>query len=287
MPDKSSNAYHADSAHSNGKERDYVLGTHDAEVDRLNFQHSVWRSEVQQAWANAGIGRGARVIDVGAGPGFASVDLAELVGPAGRVLAAERSGRFLRILGEIAAAAGHRNIETAEIDLMTHAIPGTRFDAAWCRWVACFVPDPGKLVDRIHDALRPGGAAVFHEYVEYESYQLLPPSAPVRSFVEAVFESWRSQGGEPNIARALPRLLTDRGFDLRAVRPIALAARPSDRLWNWPAGFIRTNVPRLVELGMRDEAWGRAALDAVAAAERDSASIFITPTVLEIIATKR
>jgi SAM-dependent methyltransferase len=287
MPHNRHVANTSEALESNGRDRDYVLGTHDAEVERLRFQHSVWRDEVQRAWIHAGIGRDSRVIDVGAGPGFASLDLAELVGPAGRVLAAERSARFLGILAELANAAGHANIDTAEIDLMTHEIPGSGFDAAWCRWVACFVPDPGRLVDRVHAALRPGGAAVFHEYVEYASYQLLPPSAPVRGFVDAVFESWRSQGGEPNIARTLPRLLTDRGFEIRAARPIALAARPSDRLWNWPAGFIRTNVPRLVELGIRDEAWGRAVLDAVTAAERDAAAIFVTPTVLEIIATKR
>lgn len=43
----------------------------------------------------------------------------------------------------------------------------------------------------------------------------------------------------------------------------------------------------MVELGVRSESWGREVLDAVARAERDPSSIFITPTVLEIIAVKR
>jgi hypothetical protein len=50
---------------------------------------------------------------------------------------------------------------------------------------------------------------------------------------------------------------------------------------------MRINVMRMVELGVRSEAWGRSVLGALDEAERDPASIFITPTVLEIIAIKR
>jgi len=263
-----------------------VLGTHDAEVERLSFQHEVWRSEVATAWRAAGIGAGARVVDIGAGPGFASLDLAEIVGPSGEVLAVERSGRFLALLAEEARARGLAQLRTAELDLMRDAIPASGFDAAWCRWVACFVPDPALLVRRMAECLQSGGTAVFHEYVEYHSYGLLPPSPPVDAFVDAVFESWRAHGGEPDIARVLPRLLVDAGFSIRSVRPIARSARPGETLWQWPTGFIRTNVPRMVELGVRSESWGREVLDAITRAEADPASVFITPTVLEVIAVR-
>ena len=272
-------------------ERDYVLGTHDAEVERLGFQHDVWRQEVLRAWSAAGITAGSKVIDIGAGPGFATLDLADIVGPAGRVVAVERSGRFLGLLGEEVARRGLRSVELVELDLMHDHLPASGFDAAWCRWVACFVPDPQLLVTRMAEALRPGGRAVFHEYSEYATYRLLPPPpgsrCAVEGFVQAVFESWRAQGGEPDIARALPRLLAEAGLELASVRPIARCARPGETLWNWPAGFVRTNVPRLVEIGMRDASWGAAVLARLEAAERDPASVFVTPTVLEIIATKR
>lgn len=277
-------------------EKSCVLGTHDAELERLGFQHSVWRDEVLQAWRNAGIREGARVIDVGAGPGFASLDLAELVGPRGAVLAVERSARFLSFLAEEAQRRGLRNISLAELDLMQSEIPTAPtngngmtagFDAAWCRWVACFVPDPQLLANRFSAALASGGVAVFHEYVEYGSFQLLPPRSEIGEFVQAVFESWRAQAGEPDIARVLPMLLDHAGFAVQSVRPIARCARRQDRLWHWPAGFVRINVPRLVELGVRDAAWGRRVISAINEAEADDRSIFVTPTVPEIIAVKR
>jgi SAM-dependent methyltransferase len=274
-------------AAADAADRDYVLGTHDAEVERLGFQHAMWRHEVHHAWASAGIGEGSRVADIGAGPGFASLDLAAIVGPRGRVLAVERSPRFLRLLADEATRRGHAHIiEAIEADLMLEPIPGTGLDAAWCRWVACFVTDPALLVRRMADCLRPGGTAVFHEYVEYGAYRLLPPNPAIDDFVDAVYESWRGQGGEPDIARVLPRMLVDAGFTIRSVRPIARAARPGETLWDWPAGFARTNTRRLVELGVRDERWARAVIDAIDSAERDHATVFITPTVLEIIAVK-
>src|SRR5947209_3114842 len=73
------------------KERDYVLGTHENELERLGVQHRAWREVVLDCWRNAGIGVGGKVLDVGAGPGYATVDLAEIVGPAGKVVAVERS----------------------------------------------------------------------------------------------------------------------------------------------------------------------------------------------------
>ena len=57
-------------------ENDYILGTHDAEIARLRLQHGVWREQVLDCWRRAGIGPGHTVVDIGCGPGFASVALA-------------------------------------------------------------------------------------------------------------------------------------------------------------------------------------------------------------------
>src|SRR5262249_61078399 len=82
-------------------DRDYLLGTQDQELARLGVQHRVWRPTVLNCWKRAGITVGSRVIDVGAGPGFATVDLAQIVGPGGAGGAVERSAKFV----EAAAAA--------------------------------------------------------------------------------------------------------------------------------------------------------------------------------------
>ena len=97
-------------------EKTYFLGTHDEELERLGLQHRVWRPTVLECWRRAGIGPGSKVIDVGAGPGFAAADLAEIVGPAGRVVAVERSARFVEAGRAMLAGRGHSNVEYHELD---------------------------------------------------------------------------------------------------------------------------------------------------------------------------
>jgi ubiquinone/menaquinone biosynthesis C-methylase UbiE len=97
---------------------DYVLGTHDVEIARLGLQHRVWREAALAGWRRAGLREGMRVLDVGAGPGWATLDLAELVGPAGHVLAVERSPRFLEHLRAVVRQRALPNVSVVESDLM-------------------------------------------------------------------------------------------------------------------------------------------------------------------------
>src|SRR5262245_6514743 len=103
---------------SDASDRDYVLGTHDEELVRLGLQHRVWRPVVLDCWRRAGITTGSRVLDVGAGPGYAALDLAEIVGPAGRVVAVERSPRFVE--AGLVAARERRlaKVEFVRLDIM-------------------------------------------------------------------------------------------------------------------------------------------------------------------------
>ena len=267
---------------------DYVLGTHNDEHARLGMQHSLWQEFVLDAWKRAGICTGTRVVDVGAGPGFATMDLADIVGATGHVTAVEISSKFAQEVKDQANVRGLKNISVHIVDLMHEDIPlaseGAAFDAAWCRWVCMFVPDVGALVRCVHNALRAGGVAVFHEYVHYETYGLQPPTPGIDSFTQAAMKSFSARGGNANIAGTLLKELRQHGFEIMSIKPIARSARPHDPLWQWPAGFIRTYLPRLVELGQVDNAFAANVLAELVRAEQDPQSIMLTPTVLEIIA---
>ena len=269
---------------------DYVLGTHNDEHARLGMQHSLWQEFVLDAWKRAGICTGTRVVDVGAGPGFATMDLADIVGATGHVTAVEISSKFAQEVKDQANVRGLKNISVHIVDLMHEDIPlanaGVEFDAAWCRWVCMFVPDVGALVRCVHNALRAGGVAVFHEYVHYETYGLQPPTPGIDSFTQAAMKSFSARGGNANIAGTLLKELRQHGFEIMSIKPIARSARPHEPLWQWPAGFIRTYLPRLVELGQVDNSFAANVLAELARAEQDPQSIMLTPTVLEIIARK-
>jgi len=263
-----------------------VLGTADAEIVRLGVQHSVWRPHVFDAWRRAGVGLGATVIDIGCGPGFATLDLAAHVGPAGRVIAVERSGRFRAFLREQLTAHSVRNVSVVDIDLARDRIDVVDADAAWCRWVACFVTSPRTLVRSIATSLRRGGVAIFHEYVDYGTWRLLPDSPPLDAFVVETMASWRASAGEPDIARALPGLLQEEGCRIVDVRPLVFALTPRDDMWRWPAGYARAGAQRLRELGRVDDVWRDRVIADVDAAEQNPTTVMITPMVLEVIAER-
>lgn len=217
-------------------EVEYVLGTHDEEVTRLGVQHRVWQPRAIDAWRRAGFTTGQRLIDVGSGPGYAALDLAGIVGNAGHVFAVERSRRFLDVLDRERERLSLSQLSTHLTNLDLDGLPPD-VDGAWCRWVLAFVRQPRSVVAKIAASLRPGGAFVAHEYLNYAVWRLLPPSADFEAFVTEVIASWRADEGEPDIANYLPGWLEQAGFEIRSLRSIVDVISPADALWAWPEGF--------------------------------------------------
>lgn len=267
-------------------ERDYVLGTHDEEMVRLGLQHRVWRPMALECWQKAGVTSGSRVLDVGAGPGYATIDLAEIVGPAGAVVAYERSGRFLQALEERCRACDLRNVRSYELDLIKDEWPEGSFDFSWCRWVASFVSDPSLLVRKLSLALRPGGRAIFHEYGHYLSWRFIPRLPRQEEFARKVKGSWQETGGKADIALDLPTYLTQNGFVLRSITPRLYCVRPAEYMWQWPATYVEIGLARLQELGKIDASFAAEVREEVRAAGANPQAFMVTPLVLEIVAEK-
>ena len=271
---------------SESAERDYVLGTHDEEIVRLGVQHRVWRPVVLDCWRRAGITVGSKVVDVGAGPGYATLDLAEIVGQSGRVVGFERSTKFVAAARSAVKTRGYANIEVHEADLMTDELPVTDFDFSWCRWVTAFVSSPENLVSRISKLLRKGGTAIFHEYGAYDTWRFVPPRPAHEKFRAKIIEAWKASGGEPDIGLTLPKLLPSVGLEVSTVRAHIFPIRPNDFMWQWPATFIESSLDRFVELGSIDQAFAETMRKEFKQASDDPASLMLTPLVLEVTAKR-
>jgi SAM-dependent methyltransferase len=239
---------------------------------------------VLDAFRRARIGPGATVVDIGAGPGFAATDLAEIVGPSGKVLAVERSRRFLDVIDGRARRLGLGNIETLERDVSDYGFGESFADASWCRWLLSFVSDPRRTVGHIAAALKPGGRAVFHEYADYGDWRMLPPDRDVEHFRTLVMKSWRDAGGEPDVALALPGWLAEQGLEIVEMRPLIHAVRKGDFMWQWPASFMASGARRLAELGYVEAEESERL--ATALDRMPDGSWMTTPMVLEVIARK-
>ena len=267
-------------------ERDYVLGTHNEEISRLGLQHRVWRSVALDCWQRAGITVGSRVLDLGAGPGYAAVDLAEIVGPMGKIVALERSSNFVRALQERCRARDLGNVQIHELDLMTDSLPEGPYDFSWCRWVASFVTDPALLVQKLGRVMRTGSVTIFHEYAHYLTWRFVPRLPSQERFAQEVKASWAAAGGKADIGLDLPIYLAQNGFVLRSTLPRIYCVGPSDYMWQWPGTFVPIGLARLQELGRIDAAFADRVRQEVAEAGANPNALMITPLVLEIVAEK-
>jgi hypothetical protein len=153
--------------------------------------------------------------------------------------------------------------------------------------VFAFVKRPRDLLARVAGALKPGAAMVLHEYFDYSTWQTLPPMPLHEEFVRVVVESWRADGGEPNIGLDLPIWLEELGFRIAALNPIIDIIPQSSYVWQWPKSFLRVGLQRLVDLGRLTPEHAQAMSEAFAAMESSPRTRMITPAVLEIIAVRQ
>jgi SAM-dependent methyltransferase len=125
----------------------------------------------------AGVGPGARVLDVAAGAGEQTVAAARRAGPQGYVLATDISPTILRYAKDAARKEGLANVETRELDGERHdQLPAGSFDAAISRVGLIYFPDQQRALAGIRHALREGGrfAAVVYSTPEKNPFFALP-----------------------------------------------------------------------------------------------------------------
>jgi SAM-dependent methyltransferase len=115
-----------------------------------------------RARERAGIAQGERVLDVGCGCGGTTIELAQAVGPAGRVVALDVSAPMLARARERASAAAlAERIEWRLGDAQTEPLEPGGFDCLFSRFGVMFFEDPVGAFGNLRRALRPGGRLAF------------------------------------------------------------------------------------------------------------------------------
>jgi SAM-dependent methyltransferase len=109
--------------------------------------------------AMARVQPGARVLDVAAGAGDQTLDIAQRVGPSGAVLATDFSPAILAYAKARAERAGCANVRTLVADAERLGLAEAHFDAAVSRLGLMLLHDPLQALRSMRRALKPGGAA--------------------------------------------------------------------------------------------------------------------------------
>lgn len=269
------------------EEEEYVLGTDDEEITRLRFQHEAWASEMRQLLEAAGLREGDVALDLGCGPGFTTFELANHVGSTGRVVASDVSERFLAYLRSVAKERRLSWVETRagaveELDLE----PGS-LDAAYERWLLCWLSDPGDVVARVARALRSGGFFAIQDYLDWGAMKMVPASPAFDRAVAACLASWDLAGGTIDIVDLLPSLAHECGLEVESIRHRGVVARSGSMKWRWLRDFFESYVPKLVERDLISQGECRAALDEWARRSASSEAFVVAPVLADVVLRKR
>ncbi len=143
-----------------------------------------------QFLARLGIHAGQSVADLGSGPGFWTLPLAELVGPTGQVWALDASQEMLDAL------ASHNPPEQVRLlraELPKLALPDGSIDLVWTAFVFHEVQPPEELARELHRVLKPGGRAIILDWRPDATSEKGPPRA--HRFMPDQVASWLRAAG--------------------------------------------------------------------------------------------
>ncbi len=224
----------------------YVLGSTDAEHERLIRQAALLAHLTERLFRDAGIGPGQRVLDIGSGVGDVAMLAANLVGPSGEVVGIERDPRSIARARSRAAGAGLSNVTFAQSDV-SQVVSDKPFDAAVGRFILQFLPDPVDVLRSLSRLVRPGGVLTFQE-VSYAPFLLLSAHLPLWAVAASLLhEAISCSGANTEIGLALHRIFQEAGLPTPTMgMEILLGSDPAFTRWIYDLlSSLRPQIQRL------------------------------------------
>ena len=117
------------------------------------------------------------------------------------------------------AARGLHQVEPSLGSVETISFPEASFDAAYSRWLFCWLRDPQAVLALVARALRPGGVVVLQEYLDWAAMKHVPRDQAFDRAVAACMRSWAEGGGRIDIAEEIPSLARGCGLALEHFEP--------------------------------------------------------------------
>lgn len=122
------------------------------------------RAEVSRLAGLLSLREGMTVAEIGAGSGWLTVEVAQRVGPSGRVYSTELSVARLDDIRQAAREAGLSNVTVLEAGERATNLSAACCDAIFMRRVYHHLSDPSPILTSIHEALRARGRLVIIEF---------------------------------------------------------------------------------------------------------------------------
>src|SRR5262252_1566707 len=179
--------------------RRYILDGSDEDLRRLLGVAESTREMARSAFRRVGMREGWHVIDCGCRPIGGLAVMAELVGPAGRVVGVDFSEPAIQRARSVVAALELGNVElfAGDIHELGTAAVGGPFDLAYTRLFLMHQPDPVRTLSHIASLLRPGGWVVAQEALRNPPPQSHPKHDALGAYWDLTYQVLERAGGVP------------------------------------------------------------------------------------------
>jgi SAM-dependent methyltransferase len=193
----------------------YTLSLSDEEVARYRDMAEAARTQEGEAWRAAGVVPGARVADVGCGPGLVLCELARAVSPGGDVIGVEQNPGTVDAAAAIIEREGLSNARVVVGEASSTGLAPSSFDVVMMRHVLAH--NGGReqqIVDHLASLLRTGGS-IYLVDVDVTAIRAVPPAEPeLDELTEAYRELHGRLGNDLSVGTRLSHLLDSAGLEV-------------------------------------------------------------------------
>ncbi len=264
---------------------EYILGTDAEELKRLELQQRVWGGVTAAFLDRLPAIAGARVLDVGCGPGLLLADLRARAGAGGAVVGIDESAPYVDVARQRIADEGVADVSVECTTLQDFDLGESEYDLILLRWVIGFLPDVDEQVERFARALRPGGVLAVQDY-NHEGVSLVPHSPGDRAVIDATRRLYATRGGDPWIAGRLPQLYHDAGLELVDLTPNVQAGGPDTGVFAWADAFFTHHAERMAEAGVLSREDCERFEREWAERRADPCAVFYSPIIVDVAGRK-
>lgn len=201
----------------------YSLALSEVELDRYRIMATAAAADEAAWWAAAGITTGARVADVGCGPGALLAELARTVGPEGRVTGVDADPAAVAHARAAVAGTPQATVVVGRAD--STGLRPASVDVAVCRHVLAH--NGGReaaIVAHLVDLVRPGGT-VYLVDADGTGVRMVPDD-PDLDIGPRYQEFHARLGNDLSVGLQLGRLLEDAGAEVERFACLAPVLRP-------------------------------------------------------------
>lgn len=230
--------------------KEYILRNRDDnELNRLGFQHEVWKEETYIAIEQGRIQPGDKIIDLGCGPGYLSLDLLKITGEEGQVFGIDSSQKFISIMLEMSI----NNLNPLHADirddlLLTNPVLAGA-DNVFCRWVLMFTGRVNIITKNVYNILKKDGIFISMEYFDFQKISVFPHQESFENIYNNVWKLIKKQGGNPDIGSTMKEEMLLAGFRKVDTYPMIKKGYSGSSLWKW-LELTNTNHTNLVATGL-------------------------------------